>query len=70
MGALKFNSEWLIWFPYSGSLPFSRKHPLSTYISSMLVIFSGGMLANFFLGEPILGVMKNNQQLAVYSAVW
>jgi hypothetical protein len=36
----------------------------------MLVIFSGGMLANFFLGEPILGVMKNNQQLAVYSAVW
>jgi len=51
-------------------MPFSRKHPLSTYLSSMLVIYAGGMLANFFLGEPVLGVFTNNQQLALYSAVW
>jgi len=54
----------------NGSLPFSRKHPLSLWISSMLVIFSGGILANLLLGEPVLAPLKNNNQLLLSTIVW
>jgi len=54
----------------TGSLPFSRKHPLSNWISSMLNIFAGGLIVNFLLGEPIMGAIKNNQQLMLGTAVW
>lgn len=53
-----------------GSLPFSRKHPLSNWISSMLTIFAGGLISNWLLGEPILGALKNNQQLVLATLVW
>ncbi|KAB7504219.1 Trimeric intracellular cation channel type B-B [Armadillidium nasatum] len=54
----------------AGSLPFSRKHPLSNWISSMISIFAGGLLSNWLLGEPILGAIKNNQQLLLATVVW
>jgi len=54
----------------SGSLPFSRKHPLSLWVSSMLVIFAGGILANLLLGEPVLAPLKNNNQLLLSTIVW
>merc|ERR1712180_400036 len=54
----------------AGSLPFSRKHPLSNWLSSMISIFAGGLICNWLLGEPILGALKNNQQLMVATAVW
>ncbi|MCL4133680.1 UNVERIFIED_CONTAM: hypothetical protein GTU68_065028 [Idotea baltica] len=54
----------------SGSLPFSRKHPLANWISSMITIFAGGFLSNWLLGEPILGAIKNNQQLVLATVVW
>ena len=53
-----------------GSLPFSRKHPLSLWVSSMLVIFAGGILANLLLGEPVLAPLKNNNQLLLSTIVW
>lgn len=49
---------------------FSRKHPLACWLSTMLVIFAGGMVANGLLGEPILAPLKNTGQLFVGSAVW
>ncbi|XP_045131626.1 trimeric intracellular cation channel type 1B.1-like isoform X1 [Portunus trituberculatus] len=54
----------------TGSLPFSRKHPLANWLSTMLTIFAGGLLTNFLLGEPVLGALKNNQQLLLATAVW
>ena len=54
----------------AGSLPFSRKHPLSLWVSSMLVVFSGGILANLLLGEPVLAPLKNNNQLLLSTIVW
>merc|ERR1712121_171815 len=54
----------------SGAHPFSRKHPLSLWASSMLVIFSGGLLANLLLGEPVLAPLKNNNQLLLSTVVW
>ena len=55
---------------FSGSLPFSRKHPLALWASSMLVIFAGGILANLLLGEPVLAPLKNNNQLLLSTVVW
>jgi len=54
----------------SGSQVFSRKHPLSLWASSMLVIFSGGLLANMLLGEPVLAPLKANNQLVLSTVVW
>jgi len=54
----------------TGSLPFSRKHPLALWASSMLVIFAGGILANLLLGEPVLAPLKNNNQLLLSTVVW
>jgi trimeric intracellular cation channel len=36
----------------------------------MLVIFSGGMLANCLLGEATLSPLKNTPQLLVGTACW
>ncbi|XP_005184086.1 trimeric intracellular cation channel type 1B.1 [Musca domestica] len=54
----------------SNAQAFSRKHPLACWLSTMLVIFSGGMVANALLGEPILSPLKNTPQLLVGTAVW
>lgn len=54
----------------SGALAFSRKHPLATWFSSMFSIFAGGLLANFLLGEPVLGAVKNSNQILLATAVW
>lgn len=54
----------------ANSQAFSRKHPLACWLSTMLVIFSGGMVANGLLGEPILAPLKNTPQLLIGTAVW
>lgn len=54
----------------AGAQAFSRKHPLACWLSTMLVIFSGGMVANGLLGEPILAPLKNSPQLYVATVVW
>ncbi|KAF2368696.1 TRIC channel [Trinorchestia longiramus] len=54
----------------TGASQFSRKHPFANYVSCMLTIFAGGILSSLLLGEAALGVLKNNQQLMLASAVW
>ncbi|XP_074598637.1 trimeric intracellular cation channel type 1B.1-like isoform X2 [Brevipalpus obovatus] len=54
----------------AGSHQFSRKHPFSCWVSSMINIFAGGLLSNFLLGEPIIDVFKNHNQVMLASAVW
>jgi len=54
----------------AGAQGFSRKHPLACWLSTMLMIFSGGMVANGLLGEPILAPLKNTPQLLVGTVVW
>lgn len=53
-----------------GAQSFSRKHPLSCWLSTMLVIFAGGMVANGLLGEPILAPLKNTPQLVIGTICW
>lgn len=53
-----------------GAIVFSRKHPLACWLSCMFSIFSGTILANFLLNEPIVGAFKNTQQVLLATAVW
>lgn len=55
---------------YVGGQAFSRKHPLSCWLSTMLVVFAGGMVSNGLLGEPVLAPLKNNDQILVATAAW
>ncbi|XP_025111564.1 trimeric intracellular cation channel type 1B.1-like [Pomacea canaliculata] len=52
------------------ALTFQRKHPLSSWLSSMLVCFAGSIVANFLLGEPILTPFKDQRDLATASIIW
>lgn len=54
----------------AGAQAFSRKHPLACWLSTMLVIFAGGMVCNGLLGEPILAPLKNTPQLVVGTVAW
>ncbi|XP_063707694.1 trimeric intracellular cation channel type 1B.1 [Culicoides brevitarsis] len=54
----------------SGAHQFSRKHPLSTWLSTMLVVFAGGMVTNGLLGEPILAPLKDTPQVIVATLCW
>lgn len=54
----------------AGALSFSRKHPVACWLSTMLVIFAGGMVVNGLLGEPILAPLKNTPQLLIGTATW
>lgn len=49
---------------------FSREHPMSCWLYTMMVIFAGGMLCNGLLGEPILEPLKNTPQVTVCTVAW
>lgn len=53
-----------------GALLFSRKHPLACWLSCMFSTFSGTILANFFLNEPVVGAFKDTQQVILATCVW
>lgn len=60
----------IIFFLNVGAQTFSRKHPLACWLSYMLVVFAGGMVANGLLGEAILAPLKNTPQVVVATLVW
>ncbi|CAI4232659.1 unnamed protein product [Auanema sp. JU1783] len=49
---------------------FSRKHPLSCWLSSMLMCFADSFLANFLLGEPVIAPFKRHDDIFLASIVW
>uniref|UniRef100_A0A1I7ZA73 Trimeric intracellular cation channel type B n=1 Tax=Steinernema glaseri TaxID=37863 RepID=A0A1I7ZA73_9BILA len=49
---------------------FSRKHPLSCWLSSMLMCFAGSFLANFLLGEPVIAPFKRHDDILLATVVW
>ncbi|CAL4133184.1 unnamed protein product [Meganyctiphanes norvegica] len=52
------------------ALEFSKKHPLSTYLSSMLCVFAGALICNPLLGEPVLGALKSQGYVVMATLVW
>jgi len=53
-----------------GAVSFSRRHPLSSWLSCMVSIFAGGLVTALLLGEPALAVFKNNQMVLLATVVW
>ncbi|ETN86025.1 hypothetical protein NECAME_06100 [Necator americanus] len=49
---------------------FSRKHPLSCWLSSMLMCFADSFLANFLLGEPVIAPFKRHDDILLATMVW
>ncbi|PIO73069.1 hypothetical protein TELCIR_04971 [Teladorsagia circumcincta] len=49
---------------------FSRKHPLSCWLSSMLMCFADSFLANFLLGEPVIAPFKRHDDIVLATIVW
>ncbi|KJH40851.1 hypothetical protein DICVIV_13184 [Dictyocaulus viviparus] len=49
---------------------FSRKHPLSCWLSSMLMCFADSFLANFLLGEPVIVPFKRHDDILLTTIVW
>lgn len=49
---------------------FPRKHPLSSWLASMIVCFGGSILANLLLGEPIITPFKDHQAILLATVVW
>ncbi|KAJ1345928.1 hypothetical protein KIN20_000568 [Parelaphostrongylus tenuis] len=54
----------------ASSLPFSRRHPFSCWLSSMLMCFSGSFLACFLLGDPVITPFRKHDDVILASIVW
>ncbi|CAI4232716.1 unnamed protein product [Auanema sp. JU1783] len=54
----------------AGGFAFSRRHPFSCWLSSMLISFAGSFLSCFLLGEPIITPFKNHNDIILASIVW
>ncbi|KAL3995235.1 TRIC channel family protein [Acanthocheilonema viteae] len=54
----------------TGASLFSRKHPLSCWLSSMLMCFAGSISANFLLGEPVIAPFKRHDDILLATIVW
>uniref|UniRef100_A0A914H1Q5 Trimeric intracellular cation channel type B n=1 Tax=Globodera rostochiensis TaxID=31243 RepID=A0A914H1Q5_GLORO len=49
---------------------FSRRHPFSCWLSSMVVCFAGSFLANFLLGEPLVAVFRRQEDILLATLIW
>ncbi|ELT94597.1 hypothetical protein CAPTEDRAFT_21604 [Capitella teleta] len=54
----------------SGTHLFSRKHPFSCWIATMLMCFAGSIVANLLIGEPLITPFKDHQAVMTATAVW
>jgi len=54
----------------TGGQHFHRKHPLSTWLSSMLMCFAGSIIANLLLGEPAITPFKDHRAVLTSTVVW
>lgn len=52
------------------AITFHRKHPLSSWLSTMLVCFAGSIIANLLMGEPIVTPFKDQKELLTATVVW
>jgi len=48
----------------------SRKHPLASWFSTMLMCFASIVLVNIILGEPPITPLTNHRDLLTATIVW
>ena len=54
----------------AGTQNFTRRHPLSCWLSTMLLCFSGSILSNFLLGESPIKDFVHYQHLLIATFCW
>ncbi|XGW07450.1 hypothetical protein V3C99_010546 [Haemonchus contortus] len=62
--------EHVRWELGTSAIAFSRRHPFSCWLSSMLMCFAGGLLACFLLGEPVITPFRRHDDVVLASIVW
>lgn len=55
---------------FSATQNFTRRHPLSCWLSTMLLCFSGSILSHFLLGESIIKDFAHHQHLLLATICW
>jgi hypothetical protein len=56
--------------PSSDGQVLSRRHPLASWVSSMLMCFSSVIIVNLILGEPPITPFTNQRDMITATAVW
>ncbi|CAH8437506.1 unnamed protein product [Dicrocoelium dendriticum] len=56
--------------PQSGSPHFSRRHPFSCWLATMLMCFGGTILSSFICGSPLFLCFDNFRDVFTATAVW
>ncbi|KAF5402208.1 Trimeric intracellular cation channel type B-A [Paragonimus heterotremus] len=56
--------------PQSGSTNFSRRHPFSCWLATMLMCFGGAILSSFVCGEPLLLSFNDTRAVLTATIVW
>jgi len=51
-------------------LPFTRSHPLATWLATLTASFAGSMIANPLLGKPILAALSLECNVLLATMVW
>ncbi|XP_023343708.1 trimeric intracellular cation channel type 1B.1 isoform X2 [Eurytemora carolleeae] len=51
-------------------IPTTRKHPLASWMSSMLACFAGGILVSPLCGEPVLSAFDDGIKVLIATLLW
>lgn len=49
---------------------YERKHPLASWLATMMLCNAGAILGSLLLGKPLATVFMNPEKLAVATLVW
>ncbi|KAH8862728.1 Trimeric intracellular cation channel type 1B.1 [Schistosoma japonicum] len=56
--------------PQSGSVSFSRRHPFSCWLATMLMCFGGAILSSFITGSPLFECFDDTVSILTATIVW
>ncbi|TNN19974.1 Trimeric intracellular cation channel type 1B isoform 2 [Schistosoma japonicum] len=56
--------------PQSGSVSFSRRHPFSCWLATMLMCFGGAILSSFITGSPLFECFDDTVSVLTATIVW
>nr|CAH8871530.1 unnamed protein product [Trichobilharzia regenti] len=57
-------------FNLLGSVSFSRRHPFSCWLATMLMCFGGAILSNFICGSPLFECFDDTTSVLTATIVW
>jgi len=50
--------------------PYERKHPLASWLATIMICFSGGILSCLLFGKPLAVLLVNPEKIALASLLW